>query len=287
MTVHVKSYTALRPVIVILSFFLCLFILPAGKAAAAEVVYSNEVTGFSAVIDDKAGLLSGSDEYYEKMTGEMKKITSCGNVAFASVDVNPYSARKYAKNLLHEFFGKESATVFLIDTDNREVYIYSYGAILKTVSQSRAYIIADNIYRSAIGSQYAECAYEGFRQENSLLEGNGIAQPMKYISSILLAFIFAGIIVYENARSHTNVTAVRTDELLKNTKYQMGIKHLTITNKSKHRIDHATSENTRSSDSSDGGGFISWLFSGDDDDSGGGFGGFGGFGGGGGGGHKF
>lgn len=290
MTVRVKSLSHLKPVCFILFFFLCIFILPVSHADAAEIIYTNEVTGFEAVIDDRAKLLTATDEYYGKMTEEMKKITSCGNVAFVSVSINPYSsARKCAKNTMRDLFGKESSTVFIVDMENREIGVYSSGKILKTVTQSRGYIITDNIYRYATGAHYDECAYEAYRQENDLLDGRGIAQPMKYISSILLSLIFAGIIVYENARSHSSVSAVRADDLLENTNYRMGIKNLNIVNKSKKRTMHE-SESRRSGGGHRGGGNHDSGSSYDDSDSsydsGGGF--FGDDGGGfGGGSHKF
>ena len=254
MTVRVKCYYPLKSAGLILLFFLCIFILPVSHADAAEIIFTNEVTGFKAVIDDKAKLLSATDEYYEQMTEEMEKITSCGNVAFASVSINPYSSvRKYAKNLIRDLFGKESATVFLIDMENREIGVFSSGKMLKMITQSRGYIITDNIYKYATGARYDECAYEAYRQENDILEGRGIAQPMKYISSILLALIFAGIIVYENVRIHSSASAVLTDKLLENTSYRMGVKNLNIVNKSKERVMHE-SDNGGSSGSRHGGG---------------------------------
>lgn len=238
MTVRGKCISSVRLTGFILLFLL--FFVPVSRVSAytAEEIYCNDDTGYDAVILDQAELISTTDEYYEQMTEEMRKITAYGNVAFVSTEDNPGTTREFAKRTAYELFGKESATLFLIDMDNREIYIYSYGAILRTVTQSRAFIITDNIYRYATGARYDECAYQAFVQENKLLEGRRIAQPMKYISSILLALMFAGVIVYEDARRRTSVDTVGTEDLIRHTDFRLGVENITIKNKKKHRIDH-------------------------------------------------
>ncbi len=208
------------------------------SAYTAEEIYHNDDTGYSAVIIDQAKLLSTTDEFYEQMTDEMRKITAYGNAALVTVDDNPGTVREFAKSTAYSLFKKESATVLIIDMDNREICIYSYGAILRTVTQSRAYIITDNIYRYATGAKYDECAYQAFSQENKLLEGRRIAQPMKYISSILLALMFAGVIVYEDVKRRTSIDTVGTEDLIKYTDFRLGVENISIKNIKKHRIDH-------------------------------------------------
>ena len=261
-------------------FLILCFVITPDRAVKAEEIYRNSVTGYRAVIDDTAGLISDEDPYYGKLTEEMQVLTEYGNAALLTVSEGYIeSTRDYAKSNLHSLFGKESATVFLIDLVNRQIYVFSNGDILKTVTQSRGIIITDNIYRYATLAQYTECACHAFEQEIQLLEGSEIAQPMKYISCILLALLFAGFIVYENARKHSAGSVVDSYELLKYTEHNLGVKvKINNLSKTKYRHDDNKSDSVRSSGS--------WFSS--DDSSGGSWGGgSSGGSGGGGGGHSF
>ncbi len=235
------------------------FIILPADTVNAEDIYTNPSTGYRAVIDDKAEIISEDDEFFDQMTEKMQEITNYGNVSLATVSSGSFeSTRDYARSILREEFGKDSSTVFLVDMVHRQIFVFSDGKILKTISQARGYIITDNIYKYATGAQYTECAFRAFEQEVKLLEGGRIAQPMKYISCLLFALLFAGIIVYEYARTCASVTAVTTDELLKHTKYDLGLKDIQIRNLKTRRVDHSDrSSGGGFSGSSSGGGFSS------------------------------
>ena len=127
----------------------------------------------------------------------MEPISVHGNVVFLSIDFNPnYSAKDYAKEYGYSRFGTASYTIFLIDMDSREICIYSDGSIYKTITSAYARTITDNVYRYASDGDYYGCAYHAFDQMKTLLEGQKIAQPMKYISNALLAVVFALLINY-------------------------------------------------------------------------------------------
>jgi uncharacterized protein len=80
--------------------------------------------------------------------------------------------------------------------EKRYLWIYSDGAIYKTVTNSYADTITDNVYSYASKEDYLTCASKAFEQVNTLLEGRRIAQPMKYISNALLAIVLALMINY-------------------------------------------------------------------------------------------
>ena len=169
--------------------------------AAEDTIHSGGYTayensnGYGIYIEDNADLLSSSEE--EDLRDVMEPISEHGNVIFLSLDSNPrYSAESYAADYGYAHFGNESYTIFLIDMDNREICVYSEGAIYKTITSAYARTITDNVYRYASDEEYYECAYHAFSQINSLLEGKRIAQPMKYISNALLAVVLALLINY-------------------------------------------------------------------------------------------
>ena len=56
--------------------------------------------------------------------------------------------------------------------------------------------ITDNVYTYAGKGDYLGCALAVFEQMNTLLTGGRIAQPMKYISNLLLSLILSLMINY-------------------------------------------------------------------------------------------
>ncbi len=144
--------------------------------------------GYQIVVDDQEDLLTSEEE---KMLAEkMTEVAEYGNVAF--VTVNQYEdTGSYAKKLYRSYFGKDSGMLFLIDMGRRNIWIYCDGAIYRTIDRAYANTIADNIYRYAKRGEYFDCAMNAFDQAAILLKGGRIAQPMKYVSNILIACVCA------------------------------------------------------------------------------------------------
>ena len=180
-----------------LALFLSLSLagLCAGKALASpETVYTNPSTGYSVYIDDGADLLSEEEE--AQLADAMEKVTEFGGAAFVSTSSNPMGAREYAEDRYYTLFGNASGTLFLIDMDNRYLYLANDGYIYSVVNKGRALTITDNVYAYAGEGDYLGCALAVFDQMNTLLTGGRIAQPMKYISNLLLALILSLLINY-------------------------------------------------------------------------------------------
>ncbi len=162
---------------------------------SSQKIATNEVTGYEIYLDDWAQLLTPSEE--QNLCKDMEPISTYGNVAFVSIEYNPYySVEEYAKNYGYSHFGNESYTIFVIDMDYRKICVYSDGDIYNTITTAYARTITDNIYTYASDGDYYTCAYHAFEQINTLLEGRTIAQPMKYISNALLSIVLALLINY-------------------------------------------------------------------------------------------
>lgn len=185
-------------------------------ASGTGEVYRNPETGYKVIIEDDAELFTEQEQ--ADLAETMKEITAYGNVALKTVEKNKRTAADYAGNYYQSVFGKASGTLFLIDMDNREIRIHSDGKMYQIITTGYANTITDNVYRSASLEKYYLCASEAFEQINSLLRGQKIAQPMKYVSNLLLAVSLAFLINFAVMTWLTRVKSPRRNELLANVK---------------------------------------------------------------------
>ncbi len=180
---------------------LILSTLASALPARATALYSNPDTGYRVQIADDADLLSESEETLLRQT--MQPITAYGNAAFESIDTNYTSAELYAQSSYEKTFGNASGILFLIDMDNRYIYMYSDGLIYQTVTKDEMDTITDNVYSYASDKDYYKTASKAFEQVYALLEGRDIPRPMKYIGnavfSIMIGMLIAFIIVSINS----------------------------------------------------------------------------------------
>lgn len=163
--------------------------LSVGLTVRAEVLYTNESTGYQVHIEDDAGLLSVSEQ--QELALQMQGITAYGNVMFKTINENSGSTASYAQNFYCERFDNSSGTMFLIDMDNRNIWIYNGGRISQIITNAYSDTITDNCYRYASRGDYYGCAQSAFTQIETLLKGQRIAQPMKYICNAFLAVILS------------------------------------------------------------------------------------------------
>lgn len=179
---------------------------------SGESRYYNEITGYRVIIEDDANLLSDYEE--EKLLARMKNITEYGSVAFKTINENNMSTKYYIKEYYYNKFKVSSAIVFLIDMDNRNIWIHSNGDIYNVITSDYADIITDNVYKYASDREYFECADRAFEQIFALLEGKEIAHPMKYICNILLALVVSFLINYIIVISISKMKKAKDKELM-------------------------------------------------------------------------
>ena len=182
------------------------------KPVMAETTYTNPDTDYSVIIEDDADLLTDSEE--EELTTVMKDITVYGGASFVTINENSTTAATFIESYYRNTFGHESGTVFLIDMDNRKIWIFSDGKIYNTVTKSYADTITDNCYTYASNGDYFGCAKTAFSQIVSLLQGRRIAQPMKYISNAFLAVIVALLLNFIIVQIFSKTNSASSKELL-------------------------------------------------------------------------
>lgn len=211
----VRNHRLTRHVLFYLSIGLLLLFTPY-TTCQAEVLYQNVETGYEVRIEDDASLLSYDE--ISALADTMKPVTEYGNVAFKSVASNASDTSTFAQSFYKSNFGTDSGTVFVIDMDNRNIWIFSDGTVYRTITKSYANTITDNVYRYASDARYFDCANEAFQQIYTLLEGGRVMQPMKYISNALLAVIialllnFAWICYFSRLKSPTSKEVLRSLE---------------------------------------------------------------------------
>ena len=144
----------------------------------------------------------------------MLPLTEYGNVAFKTININETYTSNYAATYYYEQFGQKSGTLFLIDMDKREIYIYSDGSNKNIITSRKATIITDNIYRYASRGEYYKCAKEAFNEINTLLAGGKIMEPMRHISNIFIAIIFGFLLNFFILVKHTKMRKAKAKEIL-------------------------------------------------------------------------
>lgn len=232
---------------------LCFFLISATNANASDSsLWSNPETGYCVIIEDDADLLSPEEEAL--LNAQMQTVTSYGNAVFKSISYNNYTASWFAEDYYHRLLGTASGTLFLIDMGNRELYIFSDGAIYRTVTAAYANTITDNVYRYASDSNYYLCASTAFEQIGTLLAGRRIAQPMKYISNALLALILAALINYFIVRLLSATAKPDTREILNSVYARFTFSDVQRKLASQSKVYHPRSSGGGSSGSFRGGG---------------------------------
>ena len=174
--------------IIILSFILllALWLFPVQQlsAAAENLPY----------IQDDADLLTDAEE--QALYADMLPVCEYGVPMFWTTnEAGTYNSM--ARNFYHSRLRNgESGTLFVINMNARQLTIFSDGAIYRTVTNSEAETITDNVFRMAGRGNYYECASSVFRQIHSLLRGEEIARPMKLVSNVLLSAALSLLCVY-------------------------------------------------------------------------------------------
>ena len=208
MTVHnkislLKNVSGLLSVCLLAVFCLLLVSSPVMAEDILErpdgTVYTDETTGYKLEIHDDASLLE--DTQLHALVKDMKGLVKYGSVGFFTTNIEYRSTSALAHDLYDKYLWKqssaeESGTIFLIDMEQRNIYIYSNGVIYRTITNAYANTITDKVYKYASDADYYRCAKEVFDSELTLLEGRKIAQPMKYASNIFLAAALAILINY-------------------------------------------------------------------------------------------
>ena len=231
--------------------FIALFIVSL-SVEALSIDEENSETNYKLLIEDDVNLLTSSE--IEDLKEIMYPLTTYGNIAFKTISSNSTTTPNYASNYYHSKFDNASGTLFLIDMDNRIIYIFSDGANYKIITRAKAELITDNIYRYDNREEYFECAKSAFSQVQTLLEGGKISEPMRYISNILISLTSAFIICFIIVLKKTGIKNASDKEILKNCDILFNVNNVKGTLVGTHRVYSPRSDSSSSSGGGGGGG---------------------------------
>ena len=187
-------------VLIILAVLLLAFAAPAYAIQVSNTyIYKNEDTGYAAIIVDQADLLTNDEE--ADLAEYLDRVTPYATAIFATSDTDHSdSIIDHAKKTLEKvcisagFENGYTAIIFMIDMSTRKLILYSGETIYKVIDTGLADSITDNTYTYASRGDYYGCAKEAFTQIFKVLDGQKIAQPMRYTTAALLA-VFAGLTI--------------------------------------------------------------------------------------------
>ena len=194
-------------------FFAFILISITNVNALSLEPYYNETSNYKVIIEDDAELLT--EDELNDLKEIMIPLTEYGNVAFKTISDNPDYTSNYASDYYHQHFSTESGTLFIIDMDNRMLYIFSDGANYRVITNDKADIITDNVYRYASDERYYECAKVTFEQIQTLLDGGKIAEPMRYASNIVIAITLGFFLTFFYILISSGVKKASNHEILK------------------------------------------------------------------------
>ena len=194
---YTQAGRGLRSLLLVISAgaALALLVFSGQKALAEETskVYTDPQTGYTAMIIDEADLLTEEEE--ARLLEQMKPLTAYGHGLLLTVtDSRLYD--EIAEDLYHQYLGRDSGTMLLINMGSREIGLYSDGKNYDIITKTNAVTIADNIYYYARTGDWYTCCSKGFQDVLSLLGGSRIARPMKYIGNGLMALTVSILLNY-------------------------------------------------------------------------------------------
>ena len=196
-----KSLRTLAAVIVILTILFCTAMSVSALERQAAAQYTNPETSYQVMIIDELNLLSESEK--TKLVEDMSPLTKYGHAVFWTTDLYAYDEIDQARQMRRNCYELDSASIFAINMNVRKLTIQSYGTLYNLVNDSTARSITDNVSHYATSKKYYDCAREAFGQIAELSRGGTIAEPMKYLSYVVISLMLGVIIALALAFSKT------------------------------------------------------------------------------------
>ena len=220
---------------------LMIFVVP----AKATEEYSGRV-----YIEDNEDLLTQEEE--ASLLEYMEPITEYGGAAFVTGRGN---GEETARFLYRSYFGTESGIIFYIDMDCRRLCIFSDGLIYKSITKSRADEITNSVSSIASRGDYYNCATTAFTRILSVLDGEYIFRPMRYLHNLFISIMLSSIIMYVYVYISRNNIALRMQakESRNDHIYRRSVIKFTGMSQ-KYLRSHTSSDSSGSGGSSGGGG---------------------------------
>lgn len=201
----------------LVSFILCIVFV---SGVFVPVKAADPNTQYRIVYNDEAGLIKGDNE---AILEAMEALAECGNVGFITTNDKAKSGTDYFRQEYYEQFGNESGAIFFIDMYDRNLYIWTDGALGKKLTVGACNTITDDIYKYAADGDYAKTAERAFELMYRKAASLSIPQPMKYTCNALVAAFAALLTVYLIVRGNNKHKIPSSEEWLDNINYSCNL----------------------------------------------------------------
>ena len=217
---------------------------------------------------DFADLFTDEEEQqlYTKITNYINEYNL--DLAVVTIDENNKTPREYADDFYdYNDFNQQGGILFLIDMDNRKIYMSTTGQAIKMYNDYRINTALDEVYTYMSDEEYYEgtssyidkisnYAKEGIPTSNKEEKSLTSSIFMSLLIGLIGTAVIMAILIFKNKMVRKATTA--REYLNKNSiKIQNMGEILISSNTTKHEIDHSSSgssTHTGSSGSSHGGG---------------------------------
>lgn len=150
-------------------------------------------------VSDKAGILQEAEvTAVEQAVAETVNTTSWEIFAITTDDARGMSASEYAEDYLNEFLDGDDGVAYLIDMDNREVYVATTGEPIYYLTDDRIEDIIDAGYDNVVNGFYAD-AFVAMLDETQDMYGLGIPSDQYTYDED------TGEITYYNQKKHSPI----------------------------------------------------------------------------------
>lgn len=175
----------------IVLFIMLAFLLPTVTITGDASTYNEEK------VFDYADLLTTEEENSLKDHAEMFEKYELSVVYLTISDALGKTSQEYADEFYDDHHYHEDGVLFLINMNNREMYISTAGRSIDILTDEMLDGILDDSYQYAVGGRYYDCLKEMGRQTCLILENN-INVPLGIHRTALVAVplgLIIGVIV--------------------------------------------------------------------------------------------
>ena len=243
-----------RTLNILMIIAIAVLLFPFASDLVRALVINSDNKGQSGISSQKVTIVDGADilttAEEASLRDVMEPITEFYPVALVTTDdTGGRTTYSFAVSSFHELFKDSGGILFLIDMDNRYLYLYTSDSNTK-LSTERCETITDNVFRYASSGDYYSCAEQAFLQVYRVMSDASIPEPMKHMSNALIAVCLSLLIVFIAATVKTKIKSPgEVYQLDKNI-----LKSVNVKNFSSRLIRTYRYSNSSSSSGSGGGG---------------------------------
>lgn len=216
---------------IVLILFILISLLCTNVYAISEFNTEKNTHYYSEKINDNVLLIEDSENIIDMsnikpLVSKMRDLATYGNIIFRSSYVDNNTLEEYAKDYYNNRFGDTDGSILLIDTNSKNIYIYSSGRNSKVISEKESQSIIDNAYKYSKYGDYYSCVIDSFTQMNNLLYNGKSYVLLMITSGLIVSFIISCFICYIKVMFSSTNYDVSEGDILNNCEKKYDIKNV-------------------------------------------------------------